>query len=92
MVKMKEEQDFLFLAALIAFGITICSALVCIFQGQFGLISGVPLVFVGCLFFPLMYKSNNDKVSNFNEKLEKIMFFATIIIIAISFLYIYRIM
>ena len=89
---MKEEQDFLLLASIVALGITVCSALICIFQGQYGIISGVPLVFIGCLFFPLMYKSNTDKVSHFNENLEKIMFFVTIIIIAISFLYMYKVM
>ncbi len=87
---MKEEHGIILLASLVTLGITVCSALVCIFQGQYGLLSGVPLVFIGVLFFPLIYKSDTEKVSEFDEKLEKIMFFVTIIIIAISFLYIYK--
>ena len=87
---MKEEHGIILLASLVALGITVCSVLVCIFQGQYGLLSGVPLVFIGVLFFPLIYKSDTEKVSEFDEKLEKIMFFVTIIIIAISFLYIYK--
>ena len=85
------EKDFSLLVSLIAIGIAICGALVCLFQGEIGLMQGLPLVIIGLVLFPLVYKSNNEKVSELNENIEKIMFFVKIIIIIISFIYVYKI-
>lgn len=86
---MNKEQDFTLLISFIPLGIAVCGALVCLLQGNIGFMQGLPLIIIGLILFPLVLKSNSEKISEFNEKLEKIMFFITIIIIAISFIYLY---
>ncbi len=86
---MNEEQDFTLLLSFVALGITICGALVTFLQGSAGFTQGIPIMIIGLIFFPLILKSNSERVSELNEKLEKIMFFITLIIIAVSFVSLY---
>ena len=86
---MNEEKDFTILLSLIALGIVVCGALITFFQGNEGFMQGFPLIIIGLIFFPLILKSNSEKISEFNENLEKVMFFITLIIIAVSFVSLY---
>lgn len=83
---MKIEKDLSFLMSLVAIGAVIVSALAMFIHSTSLLIIAVPCLIIAIL-MALMNKKSIVKIS---ENLETIVFFFTLIVIIISFIYLYK--
>lgn len=83
---MNKEKDLIILTSIVAFGIIVASGLTVILQ-----INVVaPVAIFGIIMFPLVLLQSRKKFIHITENLEKIIFFITLFIIAISFAILYK--
>ena len=75
---MNEEKDFRILYSLVALGVLVVSA-----------ITALPLAVVGLIFIPFILVQDKEKYAHIAELAEKAMFFITLAIIIIAFIWIY---
>ena len=83
---MSGEKNFLVLTSLVAIGIVFISALAVIFHSQMVL----PLLIIAIIIAPFILYQNKEKNAVLSEKLEKIAFFVTFIMICILMIMAYK--
>ena len=83
---MSGEKNFLVLTSLVAIGIVFISALAVIFHMQMVL----PLLIIAIIIAPFILYQNKEKNAALSEKLEKIAFFVTFIMICILMIMAYK--
>lgn len=83
---MNKEKDLIVLTSFVAVGIIVASGLAAILQRSVVF----PVVIFGIIMFPLILLQSREKFTHIAENLEKIVFFSTLIIIALSFAIIYK--
>ena len=83
---MNKEKDLIVLVSLVAFGVIVASGLAVILQ-----INVVaPVMVFGIIMFPLVLLQSKKKFTHITENLEKVVFFITLLIIGISFAFLYK--
>ena len=82
---MNEEKDFRILYSLVALGVLVVSAITAYFHSMLAL----PLAVVGLIFIPFILVQDKEKYAHIAELAEKAMFFITLAIIIIAFIWIY---
>jgi len=83
---MNKEKDFIILISFVVFGVIIASVLPTILQMSVV----APVAIFGIIVFPLVLLQNRKKFVHISENLEKVIFFITLFIIAISFAILYK--
>jgi energy-converting hydrogenase A subunit K len=83
---MNKEKDLILLISFVAIGVIIASGLVVVFQT----IVVIPVLIFGIIMFPLILLQNKKKFIHLAENLEKVIFFITLVIIAVSFAILYK--
>ncbi len=83
---MSGEKDFLILTSLVAIGIIFISGLVVIFQSQ----TLWPLVIIAIFIAPFILYQAYPKYANISEKIEKLAFFVTFIVICLLMILTYK--
>jgi energy-converting hydrogenase A subunit K len=83
---MNKEKDFITLISFIVFGVIVASLLPTILQLN---VVG-PVAIFGIILFLLVLLQNKKKFIHITENLEKVIFFITLFIIAISFVILYK--
>lgn len=84
-IKMNEEKYFRILYSLVALGVLVVSAITAYFHSMLAL----PLAVVGLIFIPFILVQDKEKYAHIAELAEKAMFFITLAIIIIAFIWIY---
>lgn len=82
---MNNEKELRILTSLVALGVFIVAGLAAYFQS----ILALPLAIIGIIFVPFILMQNNEKRAHIAETLEKAAFLITLIIIILSFIYLY---
>lgn len=83
---MNKEKDLIILTSFVVFGVIVASLLPAILHMSIV----APVVIFGIIMFSLVLLQNKKKFIHLTENLEKIVFFITIFIIAISFVVLYK--
>lgn len=83
---MNKEKDFIVLTSFITFGVIVASLLPTILQ--IGV--AAPVAIFAIIMFPLVLLQTRKKFIHITENLEKVVFFVTLLIIAISFVILYK--
>lgn len=82
---MNEEKDFRILYSLVALGVLAVSLITACYHSMLAL----PLAVVGLLFIPFIMLQDKEKYAHMAEMAEKAMFFITLVIIIIAFIWLY---
>ncbi|WP_297982723.1 energy-converting hydrogenase A, subunit K [uncultured Methanobrevibacter sp.] len=82
---MNNEKELRILTSLVALGVFIVAGIAAYFQS----ILALPLAIIGIIFVPFILMQNNEKRAHIAETLEKAAFLITLIIIILSFIYLY---
>jgi len=83
---MNIEKDFIILTSFVAGGIIIASGLAAVFQRW----EVIPVTLFAAIMFPLILLQTKKKFAHISENLENIVFIITLIVIAISFIVLYK--
>ena len=83
---MNKEKDFIALIAITTFGVLVASGLPTLLHVNVV----APIAIFAIIMIPLVLLQQRKKFKNFTENLEKIIFFITLFVIAISFTILYK--
>ena len=83
---MNKEKDFIVLIAIATFGVFVASVLPTVLHMNIV----APVAIFGIIMFPLVLLQSRKKFVNIAENLEKFVFILTLLIIAVSFVFLYK--